>query len=75
MARRTIIQSISFQPDVWNYLKDRSSISGLVNQAVRDYRKTKTTPELKIKQLKEKRKEAAKQIYQFDEEIKMLKEK
>ena len=75
MARRTIPQSISFQPDVWSYLEKKHNISGLVNDAVRLYKKTNTTPELKIKLLKEEKRELAKQMNGLDEEIKILKEK
>ncbi|KKL07917.1 hypothetical protein LCGC14_2581160 [marine sediment metagenome] len=75
MGRKTIPQSISFQPDVWNFLKERKNISTIVNEAVREYRKIRTTPELKIKMLKIKKKEHAQEIYKISEEIKDLEEK
>lgn len=73
MGRKTIIQSISFQPDVWNYLEKKPNISELVNEAVREHKRTKTSPELKVKQLKDKKRELIKKINGIDEEVKRLK--
>ena len=73
MARKTVLQSISFQPDVWNYLQRHPNISHLVNQAVKEYKERRDTPELKIKMLRTKKKELAKQMNKIDEEIKDLK--
>jgi len=73
MSRRTIIQSVSFQPDVWDYLESKP-VSSIVNEAVRLHKKTMTTKELKIKYLKEQKREHSKKMNELDEEIKRLME-
>ena len=72
MSRKTTVQSVSFQPDVWKFLENKK-ISTIVNEALREYRKNRTTPEQKIKLLKQQKRELIKKINQMDEEIKSLK--
>jgi len=70
MSRKTVIQSISFQPDVWNFVQ--TNPTEIVNEALREFKKRRLTPEQKIKILREQKKELAKKIYQIEEEIKVM---
>ena len=70
MSRKTIIQSISFQPDSWEFIKENPT--SIVNEAIREFKKRRITPEQKVKILREQKKELAKKIYQIDEEIKVI---
>ena len=72
MPRKTIIQSISFQQDIWNYLQDKKNISALVDEAIREYKLKRETPELKIRLLKEAKRDLIKKVNEIDEEIKEI---
>ncbi len=73
MARKTIPQTVSFQPQIWNFLKERKNISAIVNEAIGEYKKARTTPESRIKLLKERKRELAKQMNEIDEKINKIK--
>ena len=75
MARRTIPQTVSFQPDVWSFLEKQYNKSIVINQAVREYQQSRTTPEQKIKLLKQQKRDLIKKINILDDEIKHEKTK
>ena len=73
MARRTIPQCISFQPEIWDFLEKKKNKSEIVNEAIKEYKEKRTIPEQKIKLLKQQKRELIKKINEIDEEIKLLK--
>jgi len=67
--RKTIVQSISFQLEVWDWLQLKPNISQIVNEALKEYQSRRKNPEEKIKILKDKKREIVKQMNSIDEEI------
>lgn len=71
--KRTIIQSISFQADVYEKLNKLKNVSKFVNEAVRYYLKVNSTKELKRKMIREQKRELARKMAILGEEEKRLK--
>lgn len=67
--RRTIVCSISFQLEVWDWLKSKPNISKIVNIALKEYQERRKKPEEKINLLKDKKRDIIKQLNRIDEEI------
>ncbi len=74
--RKTILQTISFEPKIYNFLHRLPSgkISEYVNQAIKEKTTRETTKEGKIRMLKTKRRELGKKINEVDEKLSFLEE-
>ena len=70
--KKTIVCSVSFEKPNWEFINGKKNISSIVNEALREYIVRRTNPELKIKLLKDKKRELAKQMALLDEEIRMI---
>ena len=68
MSRKTVVQSVSFQLDVWRFLEGKE-VSKIINEAIREYRKSRLMPETKILLLKQEKRELMKKLAVIDEEI------
>ncbi len=71
--KRTIIQSVSFQIDLYEQLNKVDNVSAYVNEAVRYYIKVNSNKELKRKMIRDQKREYARKMAQLDEEDKRLK--
>ena len=71
MPRKTIPITISLQPDNYEYLKNKIA-SAIINEALRDHKNKRVNPEEQIKEIKEKKRELAKQIHQLNDEVEKL---
>jgi len=72
--RKTIIQTLSIKPDVWDYLKKRQNKSEVVNQALREFIKRQQTPKEVLKKLRTEKKALAKKIFELEEKEEKIEE-
>lgn len=66
--RKTIPMTISFQPDIWDYIKNKNK-SDIVNEALREHKKNRLSPEERIKLKKEEIGRLNKKITELKQEI------
>lgn len=68
-TRKTIVQSVSFQLDVLEWLQQKSNVSQVVNEALKEYIKNRQSSEQKIKRLKEEAGKINKRLAEIKQEI------
>lgn len=74
-GRTTKVVPLSLDRDIANYLLTKSNKSEYVNNAVREKMFREKTPEIKIKEIKDRKRELAIQITKLTEEQSKIEEK